>query len=344
MPGVSVVVPVRDAAGTLPGCLQALAGLNPAPLEILLLDNGSTDGSLAILRAFAARRAGVPTRVLEESRPGAAAARNAGIREARGDVVAFTDADCLPDAAWLEHLTLPFADPSVGAVAGRVTAAPPASTLELFSALLTLRSPEAPARHVRWTPWDGGFPTANLAVRRGLLNAVGGFDADLAVSGEDYDLCARLYEQGAAIAYTPEAAVAHRHRTTLRGLLRQAFGFGHGHAFLLRRHGGPGLWVDTPRHSLRWAGCPVRAWIDLAAADKKILAILGIGAAYVPALWLLPAYALWLGAALGRSARRAGHPASPAASLELAALLVAKSAAMTAGRWWGSAKYGACCL
>ena len=344
MRDVSLVVPVRNAARTLPVCLEALAGLEPAPLEILLVDNGSTDGSLAILHSFADRRAATPARVLEESRPGAAAARNAGIREARGDLVAFTDADCVPQAAWLRHLGGPFAEPIVGAVAGRVLAAHSTSTLERLSALYTLRLPDRPARHRRWTPWEGGFPTANLCVRRSWLSALGGFDTNLEIYGEDYDLCARLYEQGAEIAYAPEAAVAHRHRATLSDMVRQAFGFGRSHAFLLRRHGGPGLWLDLPRRPRHWEGFPGRGWLDLASADKKVLAILGIGAAYTPALWLLPLYTVWLATATRRAARQAGGPVSPAVGLALAALLLVKSAAMTAGRWWGSVKYGACCL
>ena len=112
MPSVSVVVPVLNAARTLAGTLDALARLRPPPLEILLVDNGSVDGSRELLKAFVAGRAGGKASLIVEPRRGASAARNAGIRAARGEVVAFTDADCLPDAAWLEHLALPFADAS----------------------------------------------------------------------------------------------------------------------------------------------------------------------------------------------------------------------------------------
>ncbi len=135
MSAVSVVVPVLNASRTLPACLAALARLSPPPLELLLVDNGSTDGSVQILETFAKNHNGA-ARVLTEPRRGAAAARNAGIRVARGQVVAFTDADCEPEERWLDGLLEPFADPSVGAVAGRVIAAPASSLMELFSALL----------------------------------------------------------------------------------------------------------------------------------------------------------------------------------------------------------------
>jgi GT2 family glycosyltransferase len=344
MLSVSVAVPVWNAARTLPACLRALGGLAPAPAEILLVDNGSTDGSLQLLRAFARDRAPERAQVLEEPRRGASAARNTAIRAAKGDVIAFTDADCAPEPDWLRHLIGPLADPVVGAVAGRVVSVPAASTVELLSALYTLRLPEAGARRRHWTPWEGGYPTANLAVRRGLAQEIQGFDEGFGIPGEDHDLCARIYARGAEIVYVPEARVAHHHRTTLRGMLRQAFLFGMGHPALLRRHAPPGLWLDLPRWSFCWSAFPFRAWVDLASADKKVLAILLLAALYGPALLALPLYAGWLALAAARRVRGDGASASAAAALSLAGLLVLKSAAMTAGRWWGSVKHGAICF
>lgn len=340
----SVIVPVLNAARTLPRCLEALERLDPPPSEILLVDNGSSDGSLGLLHKFASTLPGNRGRVLQEYRRGAAAARNTGIRAAQGELIAFTDADCIPETAWLRNLIAPFADPQVGAVAGRVAAAPHNSTLELFSALYTLALPDKPSRHRRWSPWEGGFPTANLAVRRPVLEILDGFDEQAMIYGEDYDLCARIYGQSLEIAYEPAARVLHQHRTTLVGMMRQAFGFGRGHSFLLRRHIRHGLWLDVPRNSLSWERFPGRAWIDLASVDKKALAILALGAVHPSALWLLPVLVLWLAGSAGRRARQAGIHLSPAARAELAALLLLKSAAMTAGRWWGSIKYGALCL
>jgi GT2 family glycosyltransferase len=341
---VSVVVPVLNASRTLPSCLQALLRLEPTPEEIIVVDNGSTDGSLSILQAFAADHPDRTIHILHETRRGAAAARNTGIRAATGEVIAFTDADCAPEAAWLQFLTVPFEEPTVGAVAGRVVPAPASSPLELFSALYTLRLPDRPSRHRQWTPWEGGFPTANLGVRRSVLDRLAGFDEKLTISGEDHDLCARLYALGCEIVYAPGACVAHHHRTMLRGMLRQAFGFGQAHPNLLRRHTARGLWLDLPRRSIRWARFPARAWVDLASADKKVLAILIAGIVYSPLFLLFPLYAVWLAVGTGRRARQAGVNTSPIAALELAGLLVLKSAALTAGRWYGSVKYGALCL
>lgn len=340
MRSVSLVVPVKDASRTLPRCLQALGRLDPPPLEILLVDNGSRDTSRELLERFARDHHDV--RVLEEPRPGAAAARNRGIATARGQVVAFTDADCVPERDWLGRLVVPVGDGSTAAAAGRVTAATPDSLLELFSTLYTLRLPPERRQERQWTPWSGGYPTANLAVERDLLESLDGFDETLTVTGEDFDLCARIYGQGATIAYVPEARVAHLHRARLGPMLRQAYGFGQGHPALFRRHG-QGLWIDLPGKSISWPDAPVHGWIDLAGADKKLLGT-AIPAAIWPTLWPLPLlYLGWL--VLGCSRRIQDDGAgSPAAAPLIAALLLLKSAALSAGRLRGSLRQGAVCV
>ncbi len=344
--GVSVVVPVRNAERTLPACLRALNELDPAPNEILVVDNGSTDRSTALLHEFARSRTRFPVRVLEERQRGAAAARNRGLFAATddADVIAFTDSDCSPARDWLAQLTYPFRDSAVAAAAGRISADTSGSTVELFSALYTLRLPDVPSRHDVWTPRLGGFPTANFAVRREIALGLGGFDSDVVLYGEDYDFCARLYDRGGVIAYSPSAVVTHHHRDRLTSLLRQAFGFGRGHAYMMRRHGQRILCIDLPLRSFTWKRSPVGSWIDLSSADKKLLLLLLAGTVD-PRLWLaVPLYGGYLVWRCRRRAREANALTSIAVSTELAGLLLLKSAAMTAGRLWGSWRYRTLCV
>ncbi len=344
MLSVSVVIPVLNAARTLPLCLAALGRLDPKPDEIIFVDNGSSDGSQGLLKAFESDHAEWSVRCLVQPARGASAARNTGIKAAAGEIIAFTDADCEPDADWLERLVVPFQDQAVGGVAGRIVGAAGGSIWELFSSLYTLQSPGQPSLHTTWTPWAGGFPTANLAVRRSLLDQLGGFDESVTIYGEDYDLCARLYRRGSVIAYRPEAVVRHHHRSTLTALLRQAYGFGCSHAYLFARHGPRGLWLELPRSAKVWPSAPVDGWVDGASADKKLLGLLALGWLYQPLWWLLPLYAVWMIREAGKRAALAGAPPSVTATVALAGLLLAKSAALTAGRWRGSWKYGAVCL
>jgi hypothetical protein len=245
---------------------------------------------------------------------------------------------------WLAALIAPLAESSVGAVAGCLASTPPRTTVEAFSGLFTLQSPGAATRHTRWTPRAGGFPTANLAVRRDLFGRLGGFDESVTIYGEDYDLCARVYETGAAIAYTPDAVVEHQHRVALRPMLRQAFGFGRSHAWLMRRHLRRGLWLDLPRLTLVRERFPVPIWIDAGSPDKRALALLGLSMAWPPAVVLLPLYAGWLWWDVTRRVRERGLALSWSERWELVGCLLAKAAALTGGRWWGSLRYGRACL
>jgi GT2 family glycosyltransferase len=338
------VVPARNAARTLPRTLASLAGLEPAPDEIVLVDNGSTDDTPQRLEAFAAAAPNSKVIVVREPRRGASAARNTGARAASGDVLAFTDADCCPRVDWLGPLCAPLGDATVGAVAGRLASTPPRSVVEAFSSLFTLQSPGGPARHTRWTPWTGGFPTANLAVRRQLFHRLAGFDESVAIYGEDYDLCARIYAAGAAIAYTPDAVVEHQHRVAVRPMLRQAFGFGRSHAWLVRRHLPRGLWLDLPRASVVREGFPLPLWIDAGSPDKKAVALVALALAWAPASVLLPLYAGWLWWDVTRRVCAGGLTLSWVQRWGLVGCLLAKAAALTGGRWWGSLRYGRACL
>src|SRR3989454_8579112 len=127
MLNVSVVVPIRNASRTLPACLAALERLEPPPMEIILVDNGSTDESLSLMRRFAHAHHSKRVKILEEQRRGGAAGRHAGARAAHGGVVAFPGSDCVPHPNLVRHLLPPRADPEGCAVAGRVGSAPPGS-------------------------------------------------------------------------------------------------------------------------------------------------------------------------------------------------------------------------
>lgn len=340
---ISVIVPVRDGARTLESCLRRLAHQTRTPDEVIVVDNGSRDGSGALARGVADRTAGLPLRVLHEPRPGASVARNRGAAAASGDLLAFTDADCEPTADWLDRLVAA-CGAGIGAVAGRVRPAPPQSAVEAFAALYTLRMGDQGFDSTEFTPLRGGFPTANLGVRREVFVALGGFDESIRIYGEDYDLCARIYQQGHAIRYEPRAIVLHHHRATLRGLLRQSFGFGFCHPYLLRRHCRRKVLIQLPAACWERDDLPARIWLDLASADKK-LAALGLACLWFPALCPLAlAYLVRLYVDAHRRARREPFAMPARARLAAPGLLVAKSAAMTAGRLVGSVRFGAVCL
>jgi glycosyltransferase involved in cell wall biosynthesis len=226
-PLISIIVPAYNAARTIAGCLEALLAQDyPADrLEILAVDNRSTDGTGDRMRRY-------PVRVLEEARlQSSYAARNTGLATARGQVMLFTDADCVPDPAWARHLVAALDDDDAGGAAGRIEAAPPTTLVERFQAQLRVLD----AVNAFTRPALPFAQTANAAYRRVVFERVGLFDPAL-VSGGDLDFSWRMQRAGWGLAYAPGAVVRHRHRTTFRGLVRLYAKNAHGAGLLGERY------------------------------------------------------------------------------------------------------------
>ena len=227
MTSASIVIPVLNAAATLGDVLSALRtqGDAPAETEVIVVDNGSTDGTLDVLRQF-------DVTVLDEPTPGPAAARNRGLRHARHDVVVHVDADTLPTRRWLRALMAPFGDPQVMIVGGRILSFRPQTPAERYIAASGLYEPE---NNVHREP----FPfvvSMNMAVRRAAALAIGGWAEEM-LAGEDADFCFRLQRRfGCRLIYQPEAVLFHRNRQSDTGLRRQAWQYGQGVAHMYARH------------------------------------------------------------------------------------------------------------
>jgi glycosyltransferase involved in cell wall biosynthesis len=195
---VSVIVPARDAAPTLPALLDALSVLdvpNGTSVEVLLADDGSSDTTREI-----ATHHPLGVRVVTSPGRGPAAARNAAAAHADGDVLAFTDADCAPRPAWLRE-ALGALDRGAGLVQGAV-GPPEGVVVGPFD------------RTVRVDALSGLYETANLVVRRDLFDRLGGFESWLGTAtskelGEDAWFGWRAVRSGARIAFAPDARVDH---------------------------------------------------------------------------------------------------------------------------------------
>ncbi|MBF6355628.1 mycofactocin biosynthesis glycosyltransferase MftF [Nocardia higoensis] len=225
---VTIVVPLRNNAEGLARMLAVLRGHH-----VIVVDDGS-DQPVEVPRERGPR---CRVTVLRHDRAkGPAAARNAGLRAATTEFVAFLDSDVVPRSGWLEVVLGHFSDPEVALVAPRVTALDAESNAlaryEHTRSSLDLGRREA-AVH------SGGrisyVPSAALLVRRQALLEVGGFDESLHVA-EDVDLCWRLERAGRRLRYEPAAHVAHDHRVRFRAWFGRRLFYGTGAAPLAERH------------------------------------------------------------------------------------------------------------
>lgn len=341
----SVIVPFRNAARHLPRLLGALAGQRYPEREFILVDNNSTDGSADIVRAFMEKHPDLPLTLLDEEKHGATAARNRGAAAARGEWLAFTDADCVPDPAWLSDLAAAIsAEPGLGAFAGCVMPAAAENIIAKFLGLYTLPAYSQARVHRQYTLVEGGFPTANLAVRKDIFQQIGGFDESLQIYGEDHDLCLRIYMAGYGIKCLTDAIVQHVHRSTLTGMLKQAYSFGKVHPWMLGKLPSGVILVQGPGLDYqRWGG-RYKVWIDLNQADKKMLMALMAGLLWWP-LWVLPlAYFFYLNISVMLRSRRFKTSLAPWEAPATALLLILKSAAMTWARLTGSLRHRVICI
>lgn len=248
---VSVVVCTRDRPEMVRDCLENLSKLRHSNLEFVLVDNAPPNDDTQ--RAFDDVVGHDPRfHYLVEALPGLSRARNAGLRAARGDVVAFTDDDVQVDALWIQGLLRGFRrSDDVACVTGLVaTAAIEGPAEAFFDSRVTWASSCTPRIFRRddtsagpLHPWAAGqFGTgANFAFRTDVLRDLGGFDECLGAGsptrgGEDLDIFVRLLLSRRALAYEPYALVWHTHRADIDQLSEQMFAYGLGLGAYLTKH------------------------------------------------------------------------------------------------------------
>jgi glycosyltransferase involved in cell wall biosynthesis len=262
-PTFSVVVPTHGRREQLARCLAALSAQDlPADrFEVIVVDDGSPEPVETVVDPF---RDGLALRVLRCRRQGPAGARNQGARAARGTVLAFTDDDCLPQPGWLRAIAAGLNGANT-ALGGKTLNAAPDHLCSTASQAI-----------VDWAYafYNGGpggprfFASNNLAVPRARFLELGGFDHTF-TTAEDRELCDRWRHQGLALAYAPDAQIAHASEPSLIEFVRRHFRYGRGaYRFnVARRARGSGsiardasFYRELPRQAgtLIRAGGPVR--------------------------------------------------------------------------------------
>jgi glycosyltransferase involved in cell wall biosynthesis len=276
---VSVVIPARNAGSTIERCLAALADQTVSFGEVIVVDDGSSDGTADIARRMGAT-------VVTQGHGGAGAARNRGARAASGDLLLFTDADCAPRRDWVERLVAALGEEGVVAARGVCTS----DQDEAVARFAQLEYDEKHRQLARRRYVDL-VSTDSAAYRRETFSEFGGFDEGF-VASEDQDLSFRIARSGLKIVFEPGAVVTHRHRPTLRGYARRKFWIGYAKARIGRRH--PAMLIQdayTPQNLKLQVACTAVTLLGLALAPFRRDALtlarvggLGFAASAVPIL------------------------------------------------------------
>lgn len=223
---VSVIVPAKDAAADLPGCIQAIRrqqGLEfGQDYELIVVDDGSSDDTAAVAQACGAQ-------VISQPNGGPASARNTGVRHARGELVAFTDADCIPTPTWLVEMIRPFENEQVVGVKGAYLT----HEVSLVSRFVQLEY-EMKYERMRQQERIDFIDTYSAAYRRDIFLENNGFDEIFRKpSVEDQEFSFRLAGKGYLLVFQPSAQVLHRHDLNVKEYFERKFGIGYWKAVML---------------------------------------------------------------------------------------------------------------
>lgn len=231
-PKVSVIIPVYNGEFLIENCIKHLSVQNypKDKLEIIVVDNNSTDNTREVTRKY-----NIITVFCETKGP--SAARNMGIKVSSGDLLLFTDADCLADKNWvithvLVHIYFEVVNPDVKLIGGGI-----AGKNDNFWAVCddicswAEFNPSLPSRMI-----SKHHPTANISISKDIIEELGGFDEAL-MTGEDFAFCRKISDNGYKMYFVPDAKVLHINRTSFKGVMRHHLEWSeHSYKLLPERH------------------------------------------------------------------------------------------------------------
>jgi cellulose synthase/poly-beta-1,6-N-acetylglucosamine synthase-like glycosyltransferase len=222
---ISVIVPAYNAAPTVDACLEGLLrqSVPGNRYEVILVDDGSSDETREIVGRY-------DVRLIAQSHQGPAAARNRGVVEAKGEIVLFTDADCVATESWIAKMVKPFDDDEVVGVKGAYCSRQ-GGIVPRFAQYEYEERYERMARQRQIDFID----TYAAGYRRRVFLKEGGFDARY-IKDEDQEFSFRLAERGYKMVFNPQAVVYHRHPQTLAAYFKRKFDIGYWKVMVLRRH------------------------------------------------------------------------------------------------------------
>ncbi len=251
IPFVSIVIPVRNVEKTIGQCLESLKNLNypKDKYEVILADSESDDQTSSIAKKYGVIFISTPKRSV-------CAGRNEGFKIAKGDIVAFSDADCVMDKDWIKNSLKYFEDQKVGAVGGpNLSPADDTSFAKAVSFVFNQALFSAGSVHGRIlknTKVVASLPGCNIILRRGALNKVMPVDETI-LGGEDFAMNYKIRKFGYKLLYTPDTFVWHYHRSDPSKFFKQIYRYGISRLIIGKKD----LRMINPIHFATGLGVPI---------------------------------------------------------------------------------------
>jgi GT2 family glycosyltransferase len=223
-PKITVVVCSYNGSSTIDETLTSLDELDYPDYEVIVVDDGSTDDVSLIAQTHGVH-------LIRQDNQGLSAARNAGLAAATGEIVAYIDDDAYADADWLSYLAMAFQSSSHAAIGGPNLSPSGDGCI----ADCVANAPGGPVHVLLTDTIAEHLPGCNMAFRRESLLAIGGFDPQFRVAGDDVDACWRLQERGWTLGFSPTALVWHHRRNSFARYLKQQCGYAKAEALLAEK-------------------------------------------------------------------------------------------------------------
>ena len=331
---ISVIIPCFNELDSIVPCLKGLDTQTMQPNEVIVVDNGSTDGTDTRANAFKPEGSWT-LRCIHERQQGPSQARNAGARVANGDILSFLDADCIVSPNYIATLAEELSK-DIDACGGFIKEQYSKHDLigRFLAGFLFYLRPREIYRKVNH------ISSACFSIKTPWFQRVGGFDESI-TEGEDVDICLRLFREGARILYNPELWVEHRSAETLWFMICKEYRYARVQPFILKRHYANIFVVELPGKRVLVKGAPHTIVVNLTSVIKPVLlgAVLGVWIGPLALLvwmsWGLMLLCIYVFAQLKRS----GGSIKPMEFPVMVLLFVMKKSAWEIGYWSGGLKH-----
>ena len=228
---ISVIISAYNAEKLLPACLGALLNqsINTSGYEIIVVDDGSSDNTGLVVKGFES------VQLLRQKNQGPAAARNEGVKHAKGNIVLFTDSDCVPNRDWIEQMILPFKrDNDIAGVKGTYR-----TKQRALAARFVQIEYEDKYDMLRKSKYIDFIDTYSAAFKKDIFNEFNGYDTSFPLAcAEDVELSFRMSSNGYKMVYNPKAIVFHTHPSSFKDYFRKKYKFAYWRMLAVKKNTG----------------------------------------------------------------------------------------------------------